>query len=87
MVMDTIEFWLNGHEFEQAPGDSQGQGNVVCCSPWHRKELDTTERLNKVKAYLAKMILNYDSETLAFTVCLLHFIFLCSTHCHQLYCL
>ena len=25
--------WLNGHEFEQAPGDSEGQGNLVCCSP------------------------------------------------------
>ena len=26
--------WLNGHEFEQAPGDSEGQGSPVCCSPW-----------------------------------------------------
>ena len=25
---------LNGHEFEQAPGDSEGQGSLVCCSPW-----------------------------------------------------
>ena len=25
--------WLNGHEFEQTPGDSEGQGNLVCCSP------------------------------------------------------
>ena len=24
---------LNGHEFEQAPGDGEGQGNLVCCSP------------------------------------------------------
>ena len=37
MVMDTIEFWLSGHEFEQALGDGQGQGNVVCCSLWGRK--------------------------------------------------
>ena len=29
---------LNGHEFEQAPGDSQGQGILVCCSPWGCKE-------------------------------------------------
>ena len=28
---------LNGHEFEQTPGDSEGQGNLVCCSPWGRK--------------------------------------------------
>ena len=26
--------WLNGHEFEQAPGVGDGQGNLVCCSPW-----------------------------------------------------
>ena len=29
--------WLNGHEFEQTPGDSEGQGSLACCSPWgHR---------------------------------------------------
>ena len=29
--------WLNGHELEQTPGDSEGQGSLVCCSPWgHR---------------------------------------------------
>ena len=38
--------WLNGHEFEQALGDGEGQGRLVCCSPWGRKELDMTERLN-----------------------------------------
>ena len=37
---------LNGHEFEQAPGDSGGQGSLVCCSPWGHKESDTTLRLN-----------------------------------------
>ena len=26
--------WLSGREFEQAPGDSEGQGSLVCCSPW-----------------------------------------------------
>ena len=38
--------WLNGHEFEQAPGVSNGQGSLACCSPWRRKESDTTEWLN-----------------------------------------
>ena len=33
-------------EFEQAPGVGDGQGDLVCCSPWGCKELDTTERLN-----------------------------------------
>ena len=34
---------LSGHEFEQALGDSKGQGSLVCCSPWGHKELDMTE--------------------------------------------
>jgi len=37
---------LNGHEFEQTPGDSEGQGSLACCSPWGHKELDTTSQLN-----------------------------------------
>ena len=37
---------LNGHEFEQAPGFGDGQGSLACCSPWGRKESDTTEQLN-----------------------------------------
>ena len=31
----------NGHEFEQALGDGEGQGRLECCSPWGRKQLDT----------------------------------------------
>ena len=34
---------LNGQEFEQTPGDGEGQGSRTCCSPWGRKESDTTE--------------------------------------------
>ena len=34
---------LNGHEFEQAPGDGEGQGSLACCSPWGSKESDATE--------------------------------------------
>ena len=37
---------LNGHELEQTPGDGEGQGSLMCCSPWGHKEQDTTERLN-----------------------------------------
>ena len=33
---------LNGHEFEQALGDGERQGSLVCCRPWSHKELDTT---------------------------------------------
>ena len=37
---------LNGHEFEQTPGDGEGQGSLACCSPWGPKESDLTERLS-----------------------------------------
>ena len=40
--------WLNGHEFEQAPEDGDGQGCLACCSPWGHKGLDTTEWLNNI---------------------------------------
>ena len=33
---------INGHEFEQTPGDGEEQGSLVCCGPWSHKELDTT---------------------------------------------
>ena len=38
--------WLNGHEFEYTLGVGDGQGGLVCCSPWGQKECDTNERLN-----------------------------------------
>ena len=38
--------WLNGHEFEQAPGVGDGQGVLACCGSWGRRESDMTERLN-----------------------------------------
>ena len=37
---------FNGHEYEQTLGDGQGQGSLVCWSPWGCKEVDKTERLN-----------------------------------------
>ena len=46
MTGDELVGWhhqLDGHESEQAPGDGDGQGSLVCCSPWGRKESDTTE--------------------------------------------
>ena len=39
---------LNGHEFGQAPGDGEGQGGLVCCSPWGRKEAEMTGCLNNI---------------------------------------
>ena len=47
---------LKGHEFEQAPEDSEGQGSLASCSPWGCKELDTTEQLNdKLKLKSAEL--------------------------------
>ena len=49
MTLDEMVGWhhqLNGHEFEQAPGDGEGEGRLACCSPWSCKESDTTEQLN-----------------------------------------
>ena len=46
MTEDEMIRWhhqLDGHEFEQALGDGEGQGNLAGCSPWSCKELDTTE--------------------------------------------
>ena len=37
---------LDGHEFEQTPGNGEGQGGLACCSPWGLKELDMTKQLN-----------------------------------------
>ena len=43
---------LNGHESEQTLGDSEGHGNLVCCSPWGCKESDTTVQLNNNLLYI-----------------------------------
>ena len=43
---DVMVGWcyrLNGHEFEPTPGDSEGQGSLVCCSPWDHRESDKTD--------------------------------------------
>ena len=45
MTEDHMVGWYyqhNGHEFEQAPGDGEGQESMACCSSWGHKELDTT---------------------------------------------
>ena len=45
VIEDEMVGWhhqLNGHEFEQILGDSEGHESLACCSPWGRKESDTT---------------------------------------------
>ena len=53
--MVGLHYQLDGHKFEQAPGDGDGQGSLVCCSPWGHKESDTTERLNWTDFTLARL--------------------------------
>ena len=52
MTEDEIVGWhhqFNGHEFEQTPGDNEGQGSLACCRPHGHKELDMTWWLNNNK--------------------------------------
>ena len=63
--------WLNGHEFELAPGVGDEQGSLVCYSPWGGKESDTTEHWTELN-YLSATELLYQSifstlETILFT--------------------
>ena len=46
--------WLSGYEFEQAPGDGEGQGRLACCSPTHKMS-DTTEWLNNKAASISAL--------------------------------
>ena len=47
LILESLRLLISvGHEFEQAPGDGEGQGSLVCCSPGGHKESDMTEQLN-----------------------------------------
>ena len=50
---------LDGHEFEQAPGISDGQGSLVCCSAWGHKESDMTEGLNWTEKTCTQKIIRH----------------------------
>ena len=58
---------LNGHEFEQTPGDGEGQGSLACCSPWGNKELDMTWQLNNNNKLIEPLLLNFKYYTLTYT--------------------
>ena len=57
---------LSGHEFEQTLGVGDGQGSLVCCSPWNHKELDMTEQLNWIELKLILYSLDLVQKFLLF---------------------
>ena len=61
---------LNEHEFEQIPGDIEGQGTLVCYSPWGCKDLDMTEWLDNNKSRI--------KVSLEYTYLLSYLLFVCS---------
>ena len=67
---------LNGHEFEQTLGDSEGQRSLVCCSPWACKESDTTQWLNKNNSSQGHLWINFtlknNKTTCSFSIISLH---------------
>ena len=59
MTEDEMVGWhhqLNGHEFDQAPGDGEGQGRLVCCSPCGHRESDTIEQLTEQRQIPCKVV-------------------------------
>ena len=70
MTEDEVVGWhhrLNGHEFEQAPGVGDGQGNLVSCSPWGRRvgHDSATELIMYMSFYLSehRLIHTYTQPT------------------------
>ena len=63
--------WLNGHEFEQALGDSEEQGSLVCCSPWGRKESDMTDWTTTIDILIVYITRSYEFTSTPFvSVCM-----------------
>ena len=64
---DEMPGWhhqLNGHEFEQTPGAvCEGQGSLVCCSPWGLKESDTTEQVNWTELRAGSLCCTVETNT------------------------
>ena len=78
-------YWPDGHEFEQAPGIDDGQGSLVCYSPWGRKKLDTTERLNWIELnYLLNLSCTF--PLWALVIQRVSFIVVCDLLCKNLSC-
>ena len=65
MAEDEMVGWhhrLNGHEFEQTPGDTEGYGSLDCCSPWGHKEIGLNNRNPRAVAILTLTGISRDSR-------------------------
>ena len=60
--------WFNGHEFEQTPGDREGQRSQTCCSLWGHKESDTIEWLNNNNNQTSDLPVWVTTSTLAYRI-------------------
>ena len=58
--------WLDGHEFEQAQGDGEGQGSLACFNPWGHKDLDITKQWTTTPINFGKFALDIISFSEAF---------------------
>ena len=52
--------WLSRHEFEQTPGEGEGQGSLASYSPWGHKELDMTEVTEHMRTYIYSLFIHLD---------------------------
>ena len=64
--MAAWHHWLNGCEFEWTPGVGDGQGSLVCCDSWGRKESDTTEQQNLPVWFLLQTVTSLFRKTVPF---------------------
>ena len=88
---------LDGHEFEQVPGVSVGQGSLARCNPWYHKESDMTERLNWTERHDQRTLwINFRSSNagnnsvyICFMICIWQIVSYtkCLTHCCCPFCL
>ena len=78
MTEDKMVGWhhqLNGHEFQQAPGDSEGQRSLAYCNTWGLKESDRTEQLNNNNnCYIVFMIITLNVSKIFLQVDILNLI-------------
>ena len=73
--MVRLHYQLSGHEFEQTPGDGEGQGSLARCSPWGRKlghDLATNQQQQQINFSLVMRVLDGILPLEGFIICIEH---------------